>query len=90
MYINESVRVVYLIFVYFNLLKWYIYTFRQNVFIIKTNTNDLTSPQGILKTTTVNDNPISGNIVNIVGNKGKFNKIIYFCSELNSKIYYIK
>lgn len=76
------------VFSYFNLLKWCIFTFRQNVFIIKTNTNELTSPQGVLKATTVNDNTVGGNIVNIVDNKGKFNEFVYHLnSALNQRIY---
>ncbi|XP_012346759.1 uncharacterized protein LOC100866704 isoform X3 [Apis florea] len=54
----------------------------QNVFIIKTNTNELTSPQSVLKTTTVNDNTIGGNIVNIVDNKG--------CNNDGQQIQWIK
>nr|XP_031839540.1 uncharacterized protein LOC116430050 isoform X2 [Nomia melanderi] len=42
----------------------------QNLFIIKTNANDLNSSQSALKTTAVNSSTISGNIVNIVDNKG--------------------
>lgn len=85
MYINESKKVVCIVFLFCFVkifvisnffIKWYIIIFRQNVFIIKTNTNELTSPQSVLKTTTVNDNTIGGNIVNIVDNKGKFSAII--------------
>ncbi|XP_043519425.1 uncharacterized protein LOC122533609 isoform X2 [Frieseomelitta varia] len=60
----------------------------QNVFIIKTNTNELTSPQGILKTTTVNDNTIGGNIVNIVGNKGS--ETFLSCNNDGQQIQWIK
>lgn len=49
--------------------------FRQNVFIIKTNANELTSSPDVLKATAVNTNAISGNTVNIVDNKGKLLEI---------------
>ncbi|XP_015429450.1 PREDICTED: uncharacterized protein LOC107186152 [Dufourea novaeangliae] len=60
----------------------------QNVFIIKTNTNELTSPQGVLKTTTVNTNTVSGNIVNIVDNKGS--KALVGCNNDGQQIQWIK
>ncbi|XP_043605079.1 sentrin-specific protease 7-like isoform X2 [Bombus pyrosoma] len=60
----------------------------QNVFIIKTNTNELTSPQGVLKATTVNDNTVGGNIVNIVDNKGS--KTFIGCNNDGQQIQWIK
>lgn len=55
-------------------IRYFIY--RQNVFIIKTNTNDLSSSQDVLKAATVNANTVCGNLVNIADTKGnalKFN-----------------
>ncbi|XP_043260868.1 uncharacterized protein LOC122402282 [Colletes gigas] len=57
----------------------------QNVFIIKTNTNELTSPQGVLKTTAVNTNTLGGNIVD---NKGS--KALIGCNNEGQQIQWIK
>ncbi|CAL7933808.1 unnamed protein product [Xylocopa violacea] len=58
----------------------------QNLFIIKPNTNELTS-QGILKAT-VNANTVEGNIVNIVDNKGS--KTFISCNNGGQQIQWIK
>ncbi|XP_076637053.1 uncharacterized protein LOC143349590 isoform X4 [Colletes latitarsis] len=57
----------------------------QNVFIIKTNSNELTSPQGVLKTTAVNTNTLGGNIVD---NKGS--KALIGCNNEGQQIQWIK
>ncbi|XP_017760809.1 PREDICTED: uncharacterized protein LOC108551228 [Eufriesea mexicana] len=60
----------------------------QNVFIIKTNTNELASSQSVLKTTTVNDNTLGGNFLNIVDNKGS--KTFIGCNNDGQQLQWIK
>ncbi|CAK9818629.1 Sentrin-specific protease 7 [Anthophora plagiata] len=60
----------------------------QNVFIIKTNTNELTTSQGVLKTVTANPNTTGGNTVNIVDNKGS--KSFVGCNNDGQQIQWIK
>nr|XP_033339479.1 sentrin-specific protease 7-like [Megalopta genalis] len=60
----------------------------QNVFIIKTNTNELNSSQGVLKATAVNASTVSGNIVNIIDNKGS--KALVGCNNDGQQIQWIK
>ncbi|XP_076301470.1 uncharacterized protein LOC143219351 isoform X2 [Lasioglossum baleicum] len=60
----------------------------QNVFIIKTNPNELNSSPGVLKATPVNANAVSGNIVNIIDNKGS--KALVGCNNDGQQIQWIK
>ncbi|XP_076650247.1 uncharacterized protein LOC143357617 isoform X2 [Halictus rubicundus] len=60
----------------------------QNLLIIKTNKNELNSPQGILKTAAVNTNAVSGNVVNIIDNKGS--KALVGCNNDGQQIQWIK
>ncbi|XP_053974438.1 uncharacterized protein LOC128874118 isoform X1 [Hylaeus volcanicus] len=60
----------------------------QNFFIIKTNTNELSSSQGVLKTTAVNANVLGGNIGNTVDNKGS--KTLIGCNNDGQQIQWIK
>ncbi|XP_076676841.1 uncharacterized protein LOC143373447 isoform X2 [Andrena cerasifolii] len=60
----------------------------QNVFIIKTNTNDLSSSQDVLKAATVNANTVCGNLVNIADTKGP--KAFVDCNNDGQQIQWIK